>query len=186
MSLNITKELKKPIRQDGRDLYAYLVYLKDGRQRVMLAHDLDRAENQAGSWGGVEHVVAIGYGKEGASDDCYLPGGESDLRGGGISRSKADEMAKDIDDRIYAMHEKHGLEYHNPGTVHLACLIRKHMGDTLSIREEEDLNRYLPGTKKLKLNETYEAEVCGDTIKVGCQTFPVSKLRELLELVGDA
>lgn len=41
--------------------------------------------------------------------------------------------------------------------------------------------------KKLtfKLNSEYEAEVIGDDIKVGCATFPIEKVRELIEKIDE-
>lgn len=38
-----------------------------------------------------------------------------------------------------------------------------------------------PTSKTVKLNDTYDAVVSKDTITVGCQTFPIGKLRELQE-----
>jgi hypothetical protein len=39
----------------------------------------------------------------------------------------------------------------------------------------------LEPVSRLKLNSQYEVEVSKDTIKVGCQTFPISKLHDLIE-----
>ena len=38
----------------------------------------------------------------------------------------------------------------------------------------------------LRLNDEYEAEVFGDTIKVGCAEFSIEKIRELIEKIDES
>jgi hypothetical protein len=92
-------------------------------------------------------------------------------------------IAKSIDKRLAALYKKNGQPHIHPGTTHLETLIKLKLGLSVRDKDRAALEKYFPEKHsiEIQLNDSYTAVVSKDTVKVGCQEFPVSKLKELLE-----
>jgi hypothetical protein len=94
-----------------------------------------------------------------------------------------DSIAESIDKRLSALCKKNRQPYNHPGTINIATLIKLKLGLSVLDKDRAALEKYFPEKHsiEIQLNDSYTAVVSKDTVKVGCQEFPVSKLKELIE-----
>lgn len=75
-----------------------------------------------------------------------------------------------------------GLEHNKISKI---WLVLKDRNPALSVNRLGISNKLLWSTNVVQLNDEYTATIEGDTVKVGCQTFPLEKVREIVRLADN-